>query len=357
MTERKARHARPQPVPEDESGAAPEFLPGPPSAAMPEATSDGTPGAAPEATPGATSGAASEATPGATSGAASEATPGATSGAAPGAADWAQEAPGGYRTEPPGTPTVRGSYRPDIDIGSIHRREPGALRARLANDPRMPAWIWRAAAAAAVGTIISVLVDWRFGLTAAVIVAIADTIHRAQTTAAIPAAVRAPSAHRRTRRRLARLGRAGYRALHARAVPGSLCIIDHLVIGPGGVYAVDSERWDRRMPVRTSKGGKLYHGPFSQADRLAHAAQAADEAGRVVSAALGRDIEVQPAMAIYGPSILWTVASVGGVDVLSGRRLRKYLSQHAKARADQRLDSSEIERIYAAAAHSLPPAQ
>ncbi len=221
----------------------------------------------------------------------------------------------------------------------------------------MPAWIWRAVAAGVVGIAISVLADWRFGLTAAVIVAIADTIHRSRVTAAIPATVRAPSAHRRTRRRLARLRRAGYRALHARAVPGSRCVIDHLVIGPGGVYAVDSERWDRRMPVRTSKGGKLYHGPFSQADRLAHAVQAADEARRAVSAALGRDIEVQPAMAIYGPSILWTVASVGGVDVFSGRRLRKYLSQHAKARAGQRLDSSEIERIYAAAAHALPPAQ
>ena len=287
MTERKARHARPEPAAQDESGAAPEFLSGPPSAARPGATSD----------------------------------------------------------------------RRDIDIGNIHPREPGGLRARLASDPRMPAWIWRAVAAAVAGTIISVLADWRFGLTAAVIVAIADTIHRSRTTASIPAAVRAPSAHRRTRRRLSRLRRAGYRALHARAAPGSLCVIDHLVIGPGGVYAVESERWDRRMPVRTSKGGKLYHGPFSQADRLAHAVRAAGEVRTAVSAALGRDIEVQPAMGIYGPSILWTVASVGGVDVFSGRRLRKYLSQHAKARAAQRLDSSEIERIYAAAAHALPPVQ
>src|SRR5882757_7613321 len=102
MTERKARHARPEPVPQDESGAAPEFRPGPPSAARPGATSE----------------------------AATEATPGAT------------------------------SDRRDIDIGNIHPREPGGLRARLASDPRMPAWIWRAVAAAVAGTIISVLVDW-----------------------------------------------------------------------------------------------------------------------------------------------------------------------------------------------------
>ena len=243
------------------------------------------------------------------------------------------------------------------DHGSAPQPAPGALRARLASDPRVPMWIRRAVASAVAGIIVSAVADWRLGLTAAAVIAIADTIHRSRTTAAVPAAIRAPSAHRRTRRRLARLHRAGYRALHARAVPGSQCVIDHLVIGPGGIYSVDSERWDRRLPVRATKGGKLYHGPFGQADRLNHALLAADEARTVVSAALGRALIVQPAMVIYGPTVPWTVASVRGVDVLSGRRLRKYLQQAAKASSATRLDSAEAERIYAAAAHALPPAR
>jgi len=118
---------------------------------------------------------------------------------------------------------------------------------------------------------------------------------------------------------------------------------------------VDSERWDRRLPVRATKGGKLYHGPFCQADRLTHAIWAADEARRVVSAALGQQLMVKPAMVIYGPTIPWTVASVRGVDVFCGRRLRKYLQQAAKATSVARLDPDEIERIHAAAAHVLPP--
>src|SRR6266851_482566 len=298
--------ARPGDAPE----AAPEFLPGPPPETapgiLPEATADATPAITPDAA----------------------------------------DLPAGTRTEP---------WTEGPDRGPVPPFPTDELRARLASDPRKSMWIRRALASAAAGIIVSALADWRLGLTAAAVIAIADTIHRSRTTAAIPAAVRAPSAHRRTRRRLARLDRAGYRALHARAVPGSQCVIDHLVVGPGGVYSVDSERWDRRLPVRATKGGKLYHGPFCQADRLTHAIWAADEARKVVSAALGQQLMVKPAMVIYGPTIPWTVANVRGVDVFCGRRLRKYLQQAAKATSVARLDPDEIERIHAAAAHVLPP--
>ena len=118
--------------------------------------------------------------------------------------------------------------------------------------------------------------------------AILDTVHRSRTTAVIPAAVRVTSAQRRTRRRLRRLPVAGYRTLHGRAVPGSNCIIDHLVIGPAGVFAVDSERWDRRLPLRATQGGHLYHGPYSQTGRLKHAQLEAGQAARLISAELGR---------------------------------------------------------------------
>ena len=317
-----AGRARPGDAPPARPGDAPEaaqeFLPGPP----PETA----PGILPEATPETAQEATADATPAIT----------------PDAADL----PEGTRTGP---------WTEGSDRGPVPPFPTDELRARLASDPRKSMWIRRAVASAAAGIIVSALADWRLGLTAAAVIAIADTIHRSRTTAAIPAAVRAPSAHRRTRRRLARLDRAGYRALHARAVPGSQCVIDHLVVGPGGVYSVDSERWDRRLPVRATKGGKLYHGPFCQADRLTHAIWAADEARRVVSAALGQQLMVKPAMVIYGPTIPWTVASVRGVDVFCGRRLRKYLQQAAKATSVARLDPDEIERIHAAAAHVLPP--
>lgn len=292
--------------------------------------------------------AGSKAAPGGEPGSAPEFLPAAPAETAPGIVP--RPRPGPVPRPGPGiVPGILGPHR-----GSIPRPAGNVFRARLASDPRMPGWIRRAVASAVAGIIVSAVANWRLGLTVAAVIAIADTIHRSRTTAAIPASLRAPSAHRRTRRRLARLNRAGYRTLHARTAPGSQCDIDHLVIGPGGVYAVDDERWDRRLPVRATKGGNLYHGPFSQADRLSQARWAADEAQRLVSAALGEELIVQPVMVIYGPTVPWTVASIGGVDVFRGRRLRKYLRQDARARSALRLDRDQVERIHAAAAQVLP---
>jgi len=266
---------------------------------------------------------------------------------APAAAATGAVTAGGGRPDPEGATSASGassgpSVRPALS--------------GLAHDPRMPIWVRRFVLAAAGGIVVGIMVDWRLGLTTAVVLAILDTIHRSRTTAVIPAAVRVTSAQRRTRRRLRWLAGAGYRALHARTVPGSNCVIDHLVIGPAGVFAVDSERWDRRLPVRAAQGEQLFHGPYSQTGRLRHAQLEAAHAARLISAGLDRDLRVRPAMVIYGPRVPWAVARISGVDVFSGRRLRRYLRAQAKATRSRRLTDAEIERVHAAAALALPPA-
>ena len=263
----------------------------------------------------------------------------------------------------PAGPGVRGgAYAPEAGDGSdggivtAGDRHPGHEHplSSFAADPRMPIWIRRAVLAAAAGIVVGIFLDWRPGLTAAALVAILDTIHRSRTTAVIPAAVRVTSAQRRTRRRLLLARRSGYLTLNGRAIPGSDCIIDHLIVGPAGVFAVDSERWDRRLPLRATQGGHLYHGPYSQTSRLKHAQMEAAMAGRLISETLGRKQRIRPAMVIYGPTVPWTVARIGGVDVFSGRRLRKYLRAQARARREQRLTREEIERIHEAAETALP---
>ena len=232
---------------------------------------------------------------------------------------------------------------------------PRPLLGTLASDPRLPIWLGRAVMAGAVGIAVLVWQGWRLGLTAAALVAIADTIYRSRTTSVIPAAVRAGSAQRRTRRRLFLLRPAGYVALHRRAIPGSESVIDHLVIGPGGVFALDSERWDRRLPVRSGSAGMLYHGPFGQKDRLEHATWEAAQAAGLLSKALGEPITVRPAMAIYGPTIPWIVARLEGVDVFAGRRLVKYFRRQSRSSRAARLDAGQVEDIQVAAAMALPP--
>lgn len=239
--------------------------------------------------------------------------------------------------------------------------------AGLAADPRLPVWIRRAVVSLVIGIIILIWQDWRWGLTAAVFIAIADTLYRSKTMSLIPAAVRVTSAQRRTRRRLYLVRPSGYLAVHARAIPGTDSVVDHLVVGPAGVFALDSERWDRRLPVRTvasdsAAGPVLYHGPFSQKSRLAHARWEAAQASKLLSADLGREISVHPAMVIYGPTVPWAVATLRGVDVFAGRGLRKYFRSRNKAirtgRTSQhaRLSWEQAAEIYNAAQRALPHA-
>jgi Nuclease-related domain len=261
---------------------------------------------------------------------------------------------------PPRAPSLPARQRRFAGLAAPQPRPPAGpaphdVLARLSADPRLRMWLVRAAACVAVGVVLAVVTDWRIGFTAAVLVAIGDTLFRARTSAVIPARVRLTSAQRKTRRRLARLAPSGYLALHSRHIPGTTAAIDHLVIGPAGVFAVDSERWDRRLPVRASHGGNLYHGPYPQADRLREARWEAELASELIGAELGEPVRIRPAMVIYGPSVPWDVVRIAGVDVFCGRRLRKYLRRETAASRAHRLDERQIELVHAAAARVLPP--
>lgn len=271
----------------------------------------------------------------------------------------APKASGSARTAPdkvrhPGQPGQPGTRQ---DAPGNPARVPRPLLGGLAEDPRLPIWVTRAVLAAAAAIGMTVWQGWRLGLTAAVIVVIADILLRSRTTSVIPAEVRVTSAQRRTRRKLLSLKTSHYVALNARAIPDSDSIIDHLVIGPGGVFAVDSEMWDRRLPIRTSRSGQLYHGPLSQKERLEHATWEAGQASAYLSEALGREVKVRPAMVIYGPTVPWIVATLNGVDVFGGGRIRKYFGRQTRISRAARLDADEIEEIHIAAATALPPAR
>jgi hypothetical protein len=227
--------------------------------------------------------------------------------------------------------------------------------AGLAANPRARIWKLRTFLAVAAGVAFTVLFTWRAGLTAAVIVAIADTVYRSRTAAAAaPGGPRLRGPQRRTQRQLSKLERAGYRALHARPIPGSAEYIDHLVIGPTGVYAIDSESWDKKLPIRTKNARQLWHGPFSKKNRLEHARWEAGQASELLGKALSAEITVRPAMAVYGPKIAWDVATIRDVDVFKGEKLRKYLRKHAKKIGMRPLTDGDIEKIYEVAQRVLP---
>ena len=245
-----------------------------------------------------------------------------------------EEVKGATGTQPPGIGQRRGNL--------VH----------LATNPRMRVWRLRVVVAVLIMVAFSILVSWQFGLTLAVIAVIADTIYRSRRN--YSGTGRMTGAQRRTRRQLAKLGRAGYRAMNGNLIPDSEEQIDHLVVGPAGVFAIDSEAWDKHLIVRTRNARQLWHGPFSMKDRLEHARWESQRAADMLSGEMGKPVAVRPAMAVYGPKIPWDVATIREVDVFSGPRLRKYLRRQARQADVRPLTGEEIERIYAAANKAFP---
>ncbi|GAA3582127.1 hypothetical protein GCM10022419_074690 [Nonomuraea rosea] len=220
----------------------------------------------------------------------------------------------------------------------------------LLQQPRFRHLRNRAIVAVAVGLLVGFLVrDWRVGVTAGVIAAILEAVYRARSNSSVPAWRRTSVAERRTEAQLRKLERSGYRTLHARAIPGSEAQIDHLVVGPTGVYAVDSEKWDKRLPVRVQMGKKLFHGPFDMKPRITEAKWEASQASELISKAFGREVSVVPSLAIYGPPVPWKIMTIRGVDVYQGDRARKWITKRERALTD-----GEIDRIYDIAGQVLP---
>ena len=234
--------------------------------------------------------------------------------------------------------------------------EPRVSVRDLPPDVQLRFWRVRLIVMVIVGVVFAVLTrSWEISLTLAILAGIVDTIYRSRNAATYVSGGSHPGARKRTNKQLARMRREGYFALDARPIPNSREFIDHLVVGPTGVYAIDSEKWDPKLPIRTWNGKKLYHGPESQKDRLEHAVWEAGQASEILSNALGTEIVVRPALAIYGPKIPWDVATIRNVDVFTGPALRKYLKRRSRMKEDVvRLTREEARTIYETAARMLP---
>ncbi|RFU38736.1 NERD domain-containing protein [Actinomadura logoneensis] len=231
---------------------------------------------------------------------------------------------------------------------------PRSLGEMLA-DPTIRRWLQRGVVALLVLAVVWVAAGLELGVAAAVLVVVGDVVRRSRTASSVEAWQKASAVERKTERQLKALEKNGYRVLHARAVPRddegvSDGRIDHLVIGPSGVYAIDSEAWDKRLPVRTLSHRKLFHGPFNKKERLDETHWEAQLASKIISDRVGFEVPVQGSVAIYGPSIPWKVMRVRDVDVYAGNRARGYLRRRPRV-----LTVTDVERIFQAAEESLPP--
>ncbi|WP_374058113.1 nuclease-related domain-containing protein [Marinitenerispora sediminis] len=211
-------------------------------------------------------------------------------------------------------------------------------------------WAVRGLIAAVVGLCTGFLTqDWRIGAVFGVGTLVFFVV-RSSRQSDVPQWQRPSAAQRRTEVQLRVMERLGYRVLHARRISDGNGQIDHFIVGRRGAFAIDSESWDKRLPLR-NKLEKLYHGRFSKNERIDEALEEARNAERLISAELGRTISVRAALAIYGPSMPWDSHRLRGVDIITGTKVRKWLRS-----GQDRLSPEEIEEIHQAAERVLPPA-
>jgi hypothetical protein len=131
---------------------------------------------------------------------------------------------------------------------------------------------------------------------------------------------RGAAGERRTARLLSHLERHGWAVLHDLALPRSQANIDHLVIGPGGVFVVDSKQYRGRLQL--DPAGRLWHGRYSLAPALRAVSFEADQAAQVLP---DPGVAVVPVVAVHGSQVPWGKVVSDGVPVLAATRLPSLL--------------------------------
>jgi hypothetical protein len=113
-----------------------------------------------------------------------------------------------------------------------------------------------------------------------------------------------------------------FRSLHDRAIPGSRANIDHIVVGPTGVFMVDSKNFHSRISL--SKG-TLWCGRHPMTEKLRKALWESEEVEHATATQpSGYAMPVTPVLCIHGSPVPDDLI-VGGVHVLAPERLLSFL--------------------------------
>ncbi len=143
-----------------------------------------------------------------------------------------------------------------------------------------------------------------------------------------------------------KLGRRGYRVLDGRAVPGEASI-DHLVIGPGGIWVVDNEAWSPDTEI-ARYGERLFLGEkygTSVAKALVNASTALAE---VLSRESGVPVTIEPLLAVHGGELRRTVTAEG-LTLLKPRLVPRWILAGPR----MELDEDQVELLARTAARVL----
>ena len=156
------------------------------------------------------------------------------------------------------------------------------------------------------------------------------------TSSHILAYAKGAEGERRTNRSLQKLP--DYTVLHDRKIPGSKANIDHIAVGPGGVFVIETKHYEGRVTVTGDDllvNGRRRTRIVEQTWREAVAVQGA------LAPELSRlGLDVTPILCIHGVELPWSRTTVQGVRVCGARELRNLM-----AKSDARLTPDDIDRL------------
>jgi hypothetical protein len=232
--------------------------------------------------------------------------------------------------------------------GSPGRSALAAYRRRRALE--LAAWTrslaWRAPLVAAAGLVVHVLAGQarlpHGGLVGLAVAALVSWRLRFRPSEQARTWQRGAAGERHTARLLDRLTRDGYVVFHDLAVPGSPANVDHLVIGPTGLFVIDSKQWTGS--VHQSADGLAWHNHY-RLDRTV-------ETVRWEAGTLGRLLGTRAAalLCVHGAHVHGGGLHVQGVAIVPAHLLRSALGY------DRVLSDADVALLATTAWTTLRPA-
>jgi hypothetical protein len=257
--------------------------------------------------------------------------------------------PGGPRTPPAPTLPVMPAAPITGSLGTPGRSALAAYRRHRAEE--LAAWTrtlaWRAPLVAAAGVTADVLAAQaglpHAGLLGLAVAALVGWRLRFRPSEQARTWQRGAAGERRTARLLDRLTRDGFVVFHDLAVPGNTSAnVDHLAIGPTGVFVIDSKQWTGS--VHQGADGLVWHNHYRLDRTLETVCWEAQTIGRLLGT------RAAALLCVHGAHVQGGGLHALGVAIVPAALLRDALGQ------DRVLSDAEVELLAATARLRLRPA-
>src|SRR5215218_10208096 len=261
---------------------------------------------------------------------------------------WAALDPPAPRGVPWTPPAPTAAVPAEPVTGSPGRSALAAYRRRRALE--LAGWTrtlaWRAPLVAAAGAVAQVLAAQaglpRAGFAGLAVAALVGWRLRFRPSEQARSWRRGAHGERRTARLLRRLARDGFVIFHDLAVPGGDANLDHLVIGPTGVFVIDSKQWTEQVYQTTD--GLAWHNHY----RLDRTLDTVRWEAETVSRLLGT--RATTLVCVHGAQVHGGGGEAQGVAIMPAGRLRDALGQ------DRVLSDADVQLLAATARRRLRPA-